>query len=391
MNGNGFDALVLTARNFSAEAAERAAETEENRRLLPEMAAKLQKSGLLGIMTAPSLGGQGGTLASHLQIAAVLAEGCGSTGWIHALVGYQNYLIGWFPPEVLDDVASAREPLFTGLVMGPPVTASVDAGGVRLKGRWPYVSGIHFANWLLLSARDPKKQGRVLTCLLPAKDTRIEDDWFMMGLKGTGSCAAVLDDYFVPDDRVLCFREAEQNGVPGAVVNTGPLYSGVPTSTIFALVVAAPAIGLAEAAIAAYEQRLASRTNARMPSSQTEWPSSQARLGRAKQQIAQARRTLFGAAERVDAQAAAGTPFTISEKASYRMDAVESVSACTRIVYELFCDAGTGAAMESSPLQRIFRDIHVLRSHFMIMPDAAAENAGRIHLGLDPKPPFLQG
>ena len=47
------------------------------------------------------------------------------------------------------------------------------------------------------------------------------------------------------------------------------------------------------------------------------------------------------------------------------------------------------AAMDGSVLQRVFRDLHVLRSHFMLMPDASAENAGRVQFDLPPKPPFV--
>jgi alkylation response protein AidB-like acyl-CoA dehydrogenase len=275
--------------------------------------------------------------------------------------------------------------------MGPPVIAERVEGGVRLCGRWPYVSGADQATWLMLSARDPDDHARVLTCLLPRTDGRIDDDWFAMGLRGTGSKSVLLDNLFVPDHRVLCFRDAELDGAPGVAVNPGSVYIGAPNSILFALVVAAPAIGLAACAIEAYKDRLKSRWSARMPSAQTGWPASQARLGRAKSRWLVARESLLRNADALTAQIEQGEIVTAERRTLYRMAVVDVVSQCTDIVYDLFCDAGTGATLDGSVLQRAFRDIHTLRSHFMIMPDIAAENAGRVQLGMVPNPPYAGG
>ena len=62
---------------------------------------------------------------------------------------------------------------------------------------------------------------------------------------------------------------------------------------------------------------------------------------------------------------------------------------CSELVYELFCDAGTGVMMEGNELQRAFRDLHVLRSHFVILPEFASVNAGRMQLDLNPTGPFV--
>jgi alkylation response protein AidB-like acyl-CoA dehydrogenase len=157
------------------------------------------------------------------------------------------------------------------------------------------------------------------------------------------------------------------------------------------MVVAAPSIGLAACAIEAYTDRLKSRWSARMPSAQTEWPASQARLGRAQARWIVARDSLFRNADAITNQLQKGETITVEHRAFYRMAVVEVVSQCTEIVYDLFCDAGTGVTLDGSVLQRAFRDIHTLRSHFMIMPDIAAENAGRVQLDLPPNPPYAGG
>jgi len=385
------DELLARARALVPYLAEKADETERNRTMLPEVHERLTEAGLFRIMQSPHLGGYGLDLTTHIAVAAELARGCGSTSWVQSLIGNQNAHVSWYGPQAQDEVRTTDAPLFTGLVMGPPVIAERVAGGVRLAGRWPYVSGADQATWLMLSARDPDDHARVLTCLLPRTDGTVDDDWFAMGLRGTGSKSVLLDNLFVPDHRVLCFRDAEVEGAPGAAIGSGSLYIGAPNGIIFAMVVAAPAIGLAACAIDAYKDRLKSRWSARMPSAQTDWPASQARLGRAQSRWIAARESLLRNADALTAQVEQGEPVTVEQRAFYRMAVVDVVSQCTAIVYDLFCDAGTGAALDGSVLQRVFRDIHTLRSHFMIMPDITAENTGRVQLGMNPNPPYAGG
>jgi alkylation response protein AidB-like acyl-CoA dehydrogenase len=368
---------------------EKATETEQNRSMLPEIHNRLNEAGLLGIMLAPGLGGLGMSLPTHLEAVMETARGCGSTAWLHSLIGNQNYLVGWYPPAAQEEVRVSGEPLFTCLVMGATITADKADGGVRLTGSWPYVSGVDRANWLMLSAHDPDDPKRNLTCLIPRASVSVKDDWNCLGMKGTGSKTVSLDDEFVPDHRVLCFREAEQNGIPGSAINDGLLYKTSPNSTVFAFVVAAPAVGLAECAIEAYRARLKSRTNARMPSAQSEWASSQQRLGRARAQCDIAKATVLDSANELMGKLEQGERISAEDRVRYRMAMVEIVRICSELVYELFCDAGTGVMMEGSELQRAFRDIHVLRSHFVILPEFATENAGRMQLGLNPTGPFV--
>ncbi len=384
--------VLARARALVPFLAEKAQETEAERAVLPEVHARLLEAGLYHIVMAPRLGGLGLDFATHLEVAGILAEGCGSSAWVQGLGGYQNFLLGFYAPEIQDMVIADGDPPFSGLVMGAPVFADRVEGGVTLTGRWPYISGIDHANWLQLSAKDPDvREGppRVLTCLVRQSEVEIDDDWFCMGLKGTGSKTAVLDNLFVPEERIMCFREAEREGIPGAAVNDGPMYQGNPNSTLFGMVVAAPAVGLAECAYGAYRARLASRTNARMPSSQSDWPSSQARLGQTRVRIDGARAMMLEAANSLVAEIESGEHISVANRVFYRARMVEIIRICAEAVYDLFCDAGTGVAMEGDVLQRAFRDIHVLRSHFVLTPEFADVNAGRAELGMGPVGPFV--
>jgi len=44
--------------------------------------------------------------------------------------------------------------------------------------------------------------------LMPMSELRIEDTWFMAGMKGTGSNTIVADNVFVPEHRFLPYPQA---------------------------------------------------------------------------------------------------------------------------------------------------------------------------------------
>ena len=302
-------------------------------------------------------------------------------------------LVGFFDPRAQDEVLAMGGPLLTALVTGPSVTAELVEGGCTLTGKWPYVSGIDHCNWVMLSAHDPiaRRDGkwRVLTCLLPRTEITIVDDWFVLGLRATGSKSVTLDGLFVPEHRIICKQETAGVGTPGQAVNPGPLFGGIPTSTLFAMVITAPALCVAASAITAFQERLETRSNARMRTSQTEWPASQIRLGQATARLRASHEAFAASTGAFMALIEGGGEITNERRTVFRMDMVEAMRVCTEIVYELFLDAGTGATVDGTLMQRLFRDIHMMRSHFVIGPDAAVENVGRVKLGLPPKPPFI--
>ena len=59
-----------------------------------------------------------------------------------------------------------------------------------LSGRWGLSSGVDHADWVMLGAALPDGGGRSdqlgALMLVPQRDVTIEDDWYVVGLKGTG-------------------------------------------------------------------------------------------------------------------------------------------------------------------------------------------------------------
>lgn len=387
--------LVARARALVPVLAEHAAATEENRSMLPETLDDLTRAGLFKVMQARRYGGYEMGLPAMAEITAEIARGSASDAWIVGLCGNQNRFVGCYPKEAQEEVfARSGDHLITCLVTGPTTTADRVEGGFRLTGKWPYVSGVDQCNWLLLSAfdggADAGGASASLTFLVPRDEVaEVVDDWHVMGLRGTGSKTVVLEDVFVPTYRAMNVWNYDADPPPGAAVNPGAMFQGVPRIMIFTTMLAAPALGIAQAAVEAYRERLETRGSALMSGKQSENATSQIALGRATEQAAMARDVLMGAANDFQHRAEAGDRFTAEDRISHRLRMAEVMRMCTQVVTDVFMDTGTGAMFDRNPLQRMFRDMYAIRSHVVIDPNNAAENRGRLSLGIDPKPPFV--
>jgi alkylation response protein AidB-like acyl-CoA dehydrogenase len=100
-------------------------------------------------------------------------------------------------------------------------------GGYRVKGRWPYGSGIYHADWVSAGASvpgQPATAGARLV-LLPRNQVVIHDNWQVAGLRGSGSSDYSIEEQFVPEEMSLLLMDVFM----GKAVTGGPaLRLGLP-------------------------------------------------------------------------------------------------------------------------------------------------------------------
>src|SRR5262249_15190969 len=137
-------------------------------------------------------------------------------------------------------------------------------GGYTWTGRGFFSSGVDHCNWL--TAAVPIKRDGVegpperRWLLIPREDFEIIDDWYTVGLKGTGSKTIVANDVFVPEYRTLSNKVIEEGVSPGGQFNSHPMYRAI-SSANFTAAMAAPALGAARGFLCAFEERLRSKSS----------------------------------------------------------------------------------------------------------------------------------
>ncbi len=161
----------------------------------------------------------------------------------------------------------------------------------------------------------------------------------------------------------------------------GALYR-FPIFGLLSLGIAAVALGIAREAIVALTALATEKRPAWSKRSLAQREMVQAHVAEAEGLVRSSRALLFEASARGRARPSRrAARWATEERALLRLAATQATRASARAV-DLMYDAGGGSSMyASSPLQRCFRDVHVVTQHMMVAEPTYAV-VGRVLLGL---------
>lgn len=216
-------AIVGTAQRLADEVLfPRALETDAADTLPRERLDALAAEGLYGLRGPSWAGGMEADLDTICAVTEALASGCLTTTFVWSQHGGTAFVAGasrspamrdWVEPLCRGDVRSGLA--LAGALPGPaPLRASRVAGGWRLTGACPWVSGwgrtdvVHTAAladddsvvWSLVDARE-------------GPDVRVERD-ALVALNATATVTLTFDGHVVGDERVTVISPAEGPSPP---------------------------------------------------------------------------------------------------------------------------------------------------------------------------------
>jgi alkylation response protein AidB-like acyl-CoA dehydrogenase len=362
---------------------ERAAEAEARRRLPDATVQAAVDAELFAMVVPPSLGGLGLGLDTLAQSTRILATGCPASAWTLSFLVMHSWLLTRLAPEAHAELFADHGYALAPAPLNPTGTATPVDGGYRLTGRWEWATGIEHADWVLVHAVvDRPDELATAFLVVPRAEVTVEDVWHTSGMRATGSNAVRVADAFVPAHRAVA-REALMEG--GATVADDPM-AGYPVVAVLALVAAAPALGAAEAAVELFRRRLNERVLAyTLGDKQADQPAARVRLATAMAEVRAARAVWEQALTALAAAVAGGRP-TVADRMDARLAAASTVRLARQAISTVCEGSGASIYAETSPLQRLQRDVEVLKGHVIFDWDRCAELAGRIALGLEPSP-----
>jgi len=383
----GHDELVARARSLAPLLREWAPRHEAARRVSDEAITAVREAGLFRIVQPAACGGWDMHPRTLFECAREVARADTATGWILCLAGVHPWLLGMFEPRLQDEVfAHGRDavvPVLSGGV-GRNVQVALDGEGLRLSGRWLYASGVDVADWLCVMVAVPSEGGppeQRLAAVPRSAFAVDESSWQVASMRGTGSKDVSLDNCHVPLYRTLSWADAQRGVYPGLARNHGPMYR-MPLNAVFALCTAAGvvggAFGLLDAVIELGRKRIANATS----TAQAEDRHNQIELGQGAAQIHMAHRLIVSDIDEMHAQAARHEPFSQEQRARYRADAALAARMAVAAAGRLVATCG-GAILPQGPVERFFRDIHGMASHFLLQAEVGGELYGKTLYGLE--------
>ncbi|WP_324742312.1 acyl-CoA dehydrogenase family protein [Tsuneonella sp. CC-YZS046] len=382
------ETLIARARDIAPMAEKEACNTDRNRKLSDAVIDACCDAGLMEILVPKMYGGHELDYATMAAVVYEFGRYCTSTAWVLSFYIGHNYIHALWPKQFQDEVFADRPFSLTPGTIAPNFRLNPVDGGYIASGLSQWNSGSSRSDWFLNSGLvmvDGKPQG-AMAFMVPASDVEIIDNWDMAGMRGTASGDARLNDVFVPRHRAVEVADLLNGQSPGAKIHDNRIYS-LPILP-FVLGETLPVMaGAYRGAADAFKQltmdRYSTFTSAKVQDKQT----AQIRIGHGQAGAAIAETLLQDYARFLDTVDPAEIR-PIEKRAEIRARMGMIADYVYRGINELMLGAGGGAYRNTSPLQRFLRDMNVLRVHGFLDVETAAENLGRVQLGLEPNCPL---
>jgi 3-hydroxy-9,10-secoandrosta-1,3,5(10)-triene-9,17-dione monooxygenase len=380
------------AREIAPQLAERALDTIAARKMLKENVELMREAGVIKTLQPKRCGGFEASLHDHIHVVEEIAYGCGSTGWCLGVYQAHSWLLGLFDQRAQDDVYGTNPDVRVSAVISPRGTARKTQGGYLLSGFWPFCSGCHHSQWLLLGENIVGEAGEMIdsgVMVVPTSSAAIQDDWYVGGLTGTGSNSVVVKDLFVPEHRFLSVPGAIEGKSPGAHLHAGNLYhcAAVP---VLALFICSPALGMARRALENFIERLPGRTVAyTFGDKQMDLAVTHVEVAEAATKIDAARLLLHSMVDEVEMYASKRELMPFLRRAKARMDCAYAVRLCMEATDLLYIATGGSGLAEKSPIYLAAKDLHAVNMHGLLTMKTNLEMYGRALLGLPANSPVI--
>jgi alkylation response protein AidB-like acyl-CoA dehydrogenase len=381
-----YEEAMDVARSLGPRVRDRIPEAEKLRRLPDDTVTDLLQSGLCGVMKPGRLGGSELGAEALIDVSVELASHCASTGWVYMLWASHMWMQALWPAAAQQEMFENPNMLASSVVSTSGDVIPVD-GGYRWTGRGFFSSGIDHCSWLTAAVpvrdEDTGEPGRTWL-LIPREDFEIIDDWRAMGLRGTGSKTIVATDVFVPHQRTLDDADVKQGTSPGLQVNSNPMYGAISTAN-FTAAMAAPAIGAARGLLRAFGEKLQSKAGGGQPEVNGPYrvaglDTTMARYAAAVARVDAVHALILQNAQRLSRVPAAKV--SAEAQAKCRRDQAFAAQQSRKAANAIYEECGGSGLLESSQLQRIWRDANAAAAHRGLTWDWQADAWTRTAFGL---------
>jgi alkylation response protein AidB-like acyl-CoA dehydrogenase len=359
------------------------------------------REGLFRLAAPAWCGGEAADPMTQIAVIETISEADGSAGW-NLMIGIESF--GLIAPGLgaCAELIADPEAILCSSTAAVGHAEAV-AGGYRVSGQWQFVSGCHNSHLFGATVRLHRDGAPVpgtgnVYAMLPRPDFTIVDTWHVAGLRGSGSHDVRVAEAFVPQARIVpplgaeLGRLAQQRGDPTdlATAARGAALLRFPLGARLAYNKVAVALGIARAALSTFTDLAAGKVPRFSRSTLRE-------RGRAQRAVAEAEVRVLGARALVMALVAdlwedvlAERPVPGRQLAIFQAACSDAVAGACEAVDRLADAAGTTANTIGHPLERLLRDVRVVRQHVTVASHHI-DDAGRVLLGLPGEGLMLRG
>lgn len=390
------DELIQRAIDMRPTIVDAADETEKNRHVSQDIIDEVQRQDFFRIYLPKKFGGLEFDAATATRISLEWSSADASTGWVCGLGIVHQWLIAQFPSATHDEVWGDNSSPMTCGSYAPAGEMTAVEGGYRLTGEYHFSSGVDVSDWAILGVFFPPEEdgGRPIPgfTVVPRSDFEVDDNWYVMGLTGTGSKSVICKDLFIPAHRRVTFAELVSGNSPGYQALQSNLYR-YPILSLVAYAISTPALGALNGAVDTFLDAM----NGRMTRGAVvlggnkvrDFQAVQMRVGRAVANLKAGKAMLFAQIE--ESRAAVmdrGEILDVTGRLDNRLTQAKTVELAVDGLDELFGAVGGHGIHTSQHVQRAWRDAHAIAHHISFNWDALSSMYGQHLLGVEPQGQF---
>ncbi|MBH0111886.1 acyl-CoA dehydrogenase family protein [Novosphingobium sp. YJ-S2-02] len=377
--GSGEADLIDLPEDFMADLRARRAEFAELGQLPHDVVERLRELGIYRALVARRYGGMEASPTAFLKVIEKLSQADGSVGWV-ASFGVSSMYLAALPEATLAKIyGDGPDVIFAGALF-PPQGAERVAGGLRISGRWPFGSGSTGADLIGVGIKIADEQGAALPrmAVMPAAKARIEPNWNVIGLRGTGSHDIVVDEAVVADEWTF---------VRGSKPNLEtPLYR-YPAMALAAQVLAVVGIGVARAALDEIKSLAAGRGSITGAPRLADRAYVQSEIAKAEASLRSARAFFYEATEAAWATLCEGHEASREQAMLLRLASSQIARTGCDVAQMALRLSGTIGIYADHPLAAYLHDATVVAQH-AFLSEGTWQSAGKVMLGLDSPPGY---
>lgn len=343
--------------------AERAQSVDQERLVHEDSIQELVDSGLTRAMQARAYGGEEADPADFISAVIEIGKACASTAWVLCILGMHNWQMAHFEDAVQEEVFGDDPTTLLSSSYSQQGTAERVPGGYKVNGRWRNSSGVMHSKYAIVGI-DVEVNGemRAHDFILDLGKAKVLDDWFVMGLRGTGSRSVVAEDMFVPEhyvvDRDVVFAKLG----PGLRKNTASLFQ-IDQGVLYATVAASPAIGAGWGFYDEFKRQITGYTRRVDKAQLTNENAVLLRMADAAAALRDQESAILRHMEKAMVRAEAREDYTSVELGEAIFDMSRSARSALRMPELLMPILTASVVGEANALQRIYRDLLVARQH----------------------------
>jgi 3-hydroxy-9,10-secoandrosta-1,3,5(10)-triene-9,17-dione monooxygenase len=374
--------LLRRARDMIPALAARGPQAERHRRIPKETIAEIQAAGLFRAIQPKRWGGYELGLDDFSDIQIALGEGDMSTSWVYGNIAGLNGHLALFDDRAARDVWSDSTSTLICCSVMRTGKATPTEGGFRLAGRWKYVSGCDYCDWVMLGGNVAVENPDVLDArvfLVPRKDVEFLDTWHVAGLRATGSQDAIVGDAFVPEYRTHKLIDYFNCKGPGQQLNTAALYR-LPFGQLFARGPSTGIIGALRGMLNAFIEYGAVRVTITGIKTAHD-PEAQLVCAEAASGIDEMEAILRRNFQNLKAYAERNELPPLAERMRYKFQSAAVAERCSLLAARIFKAAGAAALFDERPFGRFMADINAARQHIANQFETHGRNWGASMLG----------